>query len=118
MLYTGNTTSCIDPLESLMSLMNKRVILLIVPLLLLLAVNVAHADQKVVMEIKGMTCVLCPLAIKKSLSGIKGVGDVKISYEEKKAWLTIDETVTDTTLVEAVQKAGPLFSGKVVERTP
>ncbi len=38
--------------------MNKRVFLIIVPLLLLLAVNAAAADQKVVMEIKGMTCAL------------------------------------------------------------
>ncbi len=38
--------------------MNKRFILLIVPFLLLLAVNAAAADQKVVMEIKGMTCAL------------------------------------------------------------
>ena len=42
---------------------------------------------------------------------------MKVSYEEKKAWLTVDESVTDGTLVEAVQKAGP-YSGKVVERTP
>ncbi|MEE8553130.1 MAG: hypothetical protein V3S72_07500 [Desulfobacterales bacterium] len=46
------------------------------------------------------------------------MGDVKISYEEKKAWLTVDESVTDAILSEAVQKAGPLFSGKVIERTP
>lgn len=38
--------------------MNKRLILLIVPMLLLLAVNGSAADQKVVMEIKGMTCAL------------------------------------------------------------
>lgn len=38
--------------------MNKRLILLTLPLLLLLAVNAAAADQKVVMEIKGMTCAL------------------------------------------------------------
>ncbi len=36
--------------------MNKRWIFLILPLLLLLAVNAETADQKVVMEIKGMTC--------------------------------------------------------------
>ncbi len=35
--------------------MNKRWIVLITPLLLLLAINVAATDQKVVMEIKGMT---------------------------------------------------------------
>jgi mercuric ion binding protein len=96
--------------------MNKRIILLIVPLLfLLLAVNAAAAEQKVVMEIKGMTCALCPLAVKKSLAGIKGVGDVKVSHEEEKAWLIVDESLTDAILVEAVRKAGP-YKGKVVDR--
>ncbi len=77
----------------------------------------AAAEQKVVMEIKGMTCALWPIAIKKSLAGIDGVKDTKISYKEKKAWLSVDESVTDTALVKAVQKAGP-YRGKVVERTP
>ena len=94
--------------------MNKYLILLIAPLLLL-SFNAVAAEKKVVMEIEGMTCNLCTLAVKKSLSGINGVKDAKISYKEKKAWLTVDESITDETLVEAVQKAGP-YSGKVVDR--
>lgn len=86
------------------------------PILILVAGYSAAAEQKVVMEIKGMTCSLCTFAVKKSLSGIRGVDDVKVSYQEKKAWLTADDSVTDSTLAEAVQKAG--YSGKVVERTP
>ena len=95
--------------------MNKYLILLMVLLLLMLSFNAVAAEQKVVLEIEGMTCNLCTLAVKKSLSGIDGVKDAKISYKEKKAWLTVDESVTDETLVEAVQKAGP-YSGKVVDR--
>lgn len=76
----------------------------------------AAAEQKVVMEINGMTCSLCTFAVKKSLSGINGVNDVKVSYKKKKAWLIADDSVTDFTLAEAVQKAG--YKGKVVERTP
>jgi mercuric ion binding protein len=95
--------------------MNKYLILLMVPLLLMLSLNVMAAEQKVVLEIEGMTCNLCTLAVKKSLSGIVGVKDAEISYKEKKAWLTVDESVTDETLAEAVQKAGP-YSGKVVDR--
>ncbi|MBW2392546.1 MAG: hypothetical protein DRG34_06615 [Deltaproteobacteria bacterium] len=55
--------------------------------------------------------------MKKSLSGVQGVEDVKVSYKEKKAQLTADESVTDAALIEAVQKAGP-YKGKVVDRTP
>jgi hypothetical protein len=42
---------------------------------------------------------------------------VKVSYKEKKAWLTADESVTDTALVTAAQKAGS-YQGKVIERQP
>ncbi len=96
--------------------MNKRWIPVIVPILILMAGYGSAAEQKVVMEIKGMTCSLCTFAVKKSLSGIRGVDDVKVSYQEKKAWLTSDDSVTDFTLVEAVQNAG--YKGKVIERTP
>jgi copper chaperone CopZ len=97
--------------------MNKYLILLITLLLLLLSLNAVAERQKVVMEIKGVTCDLCTLAVKKSLSGIDGVKDAKVSYKEKKAWLTVNESIADETLVNAVQNAGP-YSGKVVERTP
>ncbi len=96
--------------------MNKRWILVIVPILILVAGYSAAAEQKVVMEIEGMTCSLCTLAVKKSLSGTRGVEDVKTSYQEKKAWLTADDSVTDSTLAETIQKAG--YKGKVIERTP
>lgn len=40
---------------------------------------------------------------------------MKVSFEEKKAWLTVEESVKDETLIKAIQKAGP-YKGKVVER--
>ena len=98
-------------------IMIKNLFFIIAPLLLLTAVNVIAADQKVIMDIKGMTCALWPIAIKKSLAGINGVKDTKVSYKEKKAWLTVEESVTDAMLVEALQKAGP-YKGKVIERNP
>lgn len=68
------------------------------------------------MDIQGMTCDLCPIAIKKSLKEVKGVRDVKVSFEEEKARLVVDDAVTDKTLEEAVRKAGGQYKGKVVER--
>ena len=97
--------------------MIKRSILIIVAIVFLVAAYSAAAEQKIVIQIDGMTCGLWPLAIKKSLAGIKGVQDVKVSFEKKKAWLTADESVTDTALDTAVQKAGP-YKGTVVERQP
>jgi copper chaperone CopZ len=55
------------------------------------------------------------LAIKKSLSGVEGVLDVEVSLEEKKAWITVEESVTNEALSDAVKKAGR-FKGKVIER--
>ena len=84
--------------------------------LLLLTALFALAAQQVVMDIKGMTCELCPIAIKKSLEKVNGVKEIKVSFEEKKARLTVDDAVTDKALEEAVRRAG--YQGKVIERRP
>lgn len=94
--------------------MVKRVVGALAAVLLLIA-GYALAAQQVVMDIKGMTCELCPLAIKKSLEKVKGVKSVKVSFEEKKARLIVEDAVNDKALEEAVRKAGG-YSGKVVER--
>ena len=41
---------------------------------------------------------------------------VEVSLEEKRAQVTVDETVQDNTLVEAVKKAG--YKGKIITREP
>lgn len=92
----------------------KNVFALLVAALLLSIVSV-QAAQQVEMEIEGMTCALCPLAIKKSLAKVPGVREVDVSYEEKKARLTVEDAVTDQALEEAVKKAGG-YTGKVIER--
>ena len=93
--------------------MIRKCVVLIISLMLIL-VAYASADQSVVMEVKGMTCPLCPLAAQKSLSSIEGVKDVEVSFEKEKAWLTVEESITDETLSDAVKKAG--FKGTVIER--
>ena len=90
------------------------VIMVAVLIFLISSANVS-ADQQIVMEIEGMTCKLWPLAIKRSLSATEGVENVKISYEEAKALMTVAESVDDKVLIDAVSRAGP-FKGKVIER--
>ena len=94
----------------------KDVLVLLVAVLISVipSVNV-NADQQIIMEIEGMTCKLWPLAIKKSLSATEGVENVKISYEQAKAWITVSESIENKILIDAVSKAGP-FKGKVIER--
>ena len=96
--------------------MIKKWIGLIVVLLFVTVINISTAEQNVVMEIKGMTCPLCQIAVKKSLAKVEGVRNVQVSLEEEKARLTADESVIDATLIEAVKKAGS-YKSKVVERT-
>jgi mercuric ion binding protein len=83
--------------------------------LLLIAAYIEAAEQQVVMEIEGMTCDLCSIAIKKALEEIKGVRSVKVSFEDNKAWITVDESVTDAALTDAVKKAGP-YTARIIER--
>ena len=54
--------------------------------------------------------------MKRSLSGIEGVRNVEVSYKDKKAWLTADESVPDEVLEQAVERSG--FKGKVILREP
>lgn len=42
---------------------------------------------------------------------------MKVSFKEKKAWLTTDESVADEALMIAVQKAGP-YKARVLVRKP
>ncbi len=66
----------------------------------------AWAAERVTMDIKGMTCALCPIAIKKSLSRVEGVDTVKVSFAKKKAWLEVEDNVSDAQLQAAVKRAG------------
>lgn len=95
--------------------MMKRLIGTAMLSLVLLTAGYVLAAQQMVMDIQGMTCELCPIAIKKSLGKVKGVNSVKVSFEEKKARLVVDDAVTDKALEDAVWKAGA-YKGKVLER--
>jgi hypothetical protein len=39
----------------------------------------------------------------------------RVSYKEKKAWITVDESVADAKLIESLRKAGP-YKGKILGR--
>lgn len=95
--------------------MKKALFLSTIITLFLVTAVVAGADQNVVMDIKRMTCEVCTVAVKKALSDVPGVKSVKVSFDEKKAWLVADESVTDGILNDALKKAGE-YEGKVIER--
>ena len=76
----------------------------IITLFLVTAVA-AGVEQNVVVAINGMTCEVCAVAVKKSLKSVSGVKSVRVSFEEKKARLGLDSSVTDECLAKAVRNA-------------
>jgi len=95
--------------------MKKILFLYTIITLFLVAAVAAAADQNVIVEINGMTCDVCTIAVKKSLKSVPGVKSVKVSFEENKARLVVDPSVTDGALTDALKKAGE-YEGKVIER--
>ncbi len=95
--------------------MIKKMIIIAAALLLMSGYYVEAAEQNVIMEIEGLTCPLCPIAVKKALSNVDDVRDIRVSLDDGKAWLTVQDSVTDKTLSDAVKKVGP-YKGRVIQR--
>jgi mercuric ion binding protein len=52
------------------------------------------APQTVTLDVPGMTCVTCPITVKKALMKVDGVQEAKINYEKKEAIVTFDDSKT------------------------
>ncbi len=63
-------------------------------------------SMKKELSIEGMMCQNCVKHVTKALEGIPGAAEVQVSLEEKKAALTVPETVTDEQLKAAVEEEG------------
>ncbi len=96
--------------------MIKKSIIIAVALLLMYGYYVEAAEQNVIIEIEGLTCPLCTIAVKKALSKVEGVRDITVSLDDGKAWLIVQDSVTDETLSDAIKKAGS-YKGRVIQRT-
>lgn len=95
--------------------MNKRISIVVLMLLAASVVGFAggqkenqelSAEPDAVVSIKVMTCDLCSKAIRKSLLSVEGIEEAVVSHDEDKAFLLFDAEVPDTTIEEAVQRAG------------
>ena len=56
--------------------------------------------------VEGMMCMRCVAHVKEALSDVKGVSDVNVSLEEKKATVIASEKVSLDTLKDAITKVG------------
>ena len=59
------------------------------------------ADQTVTYRIANMTCASCPYIVKKSISAVPGVSKVEISFADKTAAVTFDDSKTTVAALAA-----------------
>ncbi|HEY2875713.1 MAG TPA: mercury resistance system periplasmic binding protein MerP [Reyranella sp.] len=73
-----------------------------------LASSTAFAAEKTItLAVKNMYCADCPFIVKKSLQGVPGVAAVAVSFKDKTAIVTYDDSKADVTaLTTATTKAG------------
>ena len=65
------------------------------------------ASTTVILNVENMYCASCPYIVKQTLSAMPGVTSVEISFEDKTATVTFDDTKVDVnTLTNATTDAG------------
>ena len=62
----------------------------------------AAIPKTVTLDVKNMTCDLCPITVKKSLEKVSGVSAVNVDFEKKTATVTYD---ADKAQLEALTTA-------------
>jgi periplasmic mercuric ion binding protein len=65
------------------------------------------ATQTVTLSVPGMNCATCPITVKKALTKVTGVNDVKVNYEKREARVSFDDAKTNVqNLTAATKDAG------------
>ena len=81
--------------------------LLTAVLAVLALVALAAEPKTVTLDVRNMTCGLCPITVKKSLEQVSGVSVVEVDFETKTATVTYDPDMAQPdTLTKATTAAG------------
>ena len=65
------------------------------------------AERTITLAVRNMDCAECPFVVKKSLEAVPGVGRVAVSYKDKTATVTYDDSKADLeALTGATTNAG------------
>jgi mercuric ion binding protein len=65
------------------------------------------AEKTITLAVKNMYCADCPFIVRKSLEAVPGVTEAVVSYQDKTAVVTYDDTRTDVSaLTRATTEAG------------
>lgn len=63
--------------------------------------------QTVTLEVKNMTCAVCPITVKKALEKVPGVSSATVNFDKKQAQVTFDDSLANVDkLREATANAG------------
>lgn len=74
---------------------------------LLASSNALGAEKTVTLAVKNMYCEACPHTVKASLEAVPGVAKVAVSYKDKTAVVTYDDSKADVkALTAATTNAG------------
>lgn len=65
------------------------------------AVQVAAVQQQATFRVENMTCPLCPVTVKKAMTGVAGVSSVSIDFAAKTARATFDPARTSVAVIAA-----------------
>ena len=81
--------------------------LLITALAALPLVAQAAAPKTVTLDVKNMTCELCPITVRKSLEKVPGVSAVNVNFDRKTATVSFDpDKARPKALTRATTNAG------------
>ncbi|TAM90823.1 MAG: mercury resistance system periplasmic binding protein MerP [Candidimonas sp.] len=81
--------------------------LFLIALLAAPLVALAAPPRTVTLDVRNMTCALCPITVKKSLLRVVGVSAAKVDYAKKTAVVTYDPAkVSLKALTQATTNAG------------
>jgi len=65
------------------------------------------SDQVVTLDVRNMTCAMCPITVRKSLTRLEGVSSAEVSYQDKTAVVTYDpQKISTDRLTQATTDAG------------
>ncbi|MBS4052076.1 MAG: mercury resistance system periplasmic binding protein MerP [Methylomonas sp.] len=65
------------------------------------------SSQSVTLDVRNMTCAMCPITIRKALQGVEGVNEAKVDFASKTAAVSFDPQKTGIeALIKATTNAG------------
>jgi len=87
--------------------MNKLLASVTLAVSILVSSATFAAEKTITLAVNNMYCADCPFIVRKSLEAVPGVSKAVVSYKEKTAVVTYDDTRTDVTaLTRATTEAG------------